>query len=147
MPPALLSFNSRQLCPCRSSLSSLSILEQSVISLRLGIAGIDLRILRRVPVLVDSLSDGFMLSYRAHPMRYFVFHEGRCVWAARPIHDYPKFEAGYQLDECRPVLNDIIFNKEQHAAWAAAAAAGGGGAGNDAATRGTPKRKDGCACS
>ena len=101
----------------------------------------------RVPVLVDSLSDGFMLSYRAHPMRYFVFHEGRCVWAARPIHDYPKFEAGYQLDECRPVLNDIIFNKEQHAAWAAAAAAGGGGAGNDAATRGTPKRKDGCACS
>ena len=75
-----------------------------------------------VPVLVDSLSDGFMKRYRAHPMRFFVFHDGACVWAAQPIPDYPKFQAGYLLDDCRPVLNDIIFNTEQQAAWAVAAA-------------------------
>ena len=40
--PALLSFNRRQLCPCRSSLSNLSMSAKFAISLRLGIVGIDL---------------------------------------------------------------------------------------------------------
>mmetsp|Transcript_37152 Transcript_37152/g.102536 ORF Transcript_37152/g.102536 Transcript_37152/m.102536 type:complete len:91 (+) Transcript_37152:365-637(+) len=63
-----------------------------------------------------------MKAYKAHPIRYYVFHEGRCTWSAEPYHDYPKFQAGYHLDDCRPVLNDIIFNKEQKETWAAAAA-------------------------
>ena len=102
-----------------------------------------------VPVLVDSLSDGFMKAYGAHPMRYFVFHEGRCTWSAEPYKDYPKFHAGYQLDDCRPVLNDIIFNKEQKEAWAAAATepqvdAVGQSSGNVAKQEGNGGR---CVCS
>lgn len=58
-----------------------------------------------LPLLVDGLDDCFMHAFGAHPMRYFVFHRGATVWTAMPNGDYPKFEAGYRLEDIPPVLD------------------------------------------
>jgi len=59
----------------------------------------------RLPILADGMEDGFMQAFSAHPLRFFVFHRGATVWTAHPCEDYPKFEAGYRLDDIRPVLD------------------------------------------
>lgn len=59
----------------------------------------------KLPILVDGIEDGFMNAFRAHPMRYYVFHRGVNVWMATPYGDYPKFEAGYKPEDIRPVLD------------------------------------------
>lgn len=59
----------------------------------------------QLPMLVDGIDDGFMNAFRAHPLRYYVFHRKTNVWTATPYGDYPKFEAGYKLEDIRPVLD------------------------------------------
>lgn len=77
-----------------------------------------------LPVWVDGMDDAFLTAFKAHPLRYFVFHQARCVTAAQPYHDYPRFQAGFDLRVVRRALDRLeggeLAAPAEHAAgdWA-----------------------------
>lgn len=61
----------------------------------------------RLPVLVDTMDDGFLEAFAAWPLRFFVLENGKVVYKAQPRED----DCLYHLSDLRAWLDGYLATK------------------------------------